>query len=66
MVSGANRIAEELIPELCDGKRPIVYSWFSTVFFNFPTEKVKIYLSVGKQERESLRVEMCIKVGCEI
>ncbi|PFG53736.1 glycosyl transferase family 52 [Marinobacter sp. LV10R520-4] len=67
LVSDANRIAEELIPELCDGKRPVVYGWFSTVLFNLPTEKVKkIYLSVGKQEHESLRVEMCIKVGCEI
>ncbi|WP_373190715.1 glycosyltransferase family 52 [Halomonas sp.] len=67
LIGDGEKIAEELIAELCIGKKAIVYGWFTTVLFNLPSDRVrKIYLSLGETTDEKLRMMMCEKVGCEI
>ncbi|MDR5903022.1 glycosyltransferase family 52 [Halomonas icarae] len=67
LVGDAEKISEEVIAELCGGRKAIVYAWFSTVLFNLPDGRVrKVYLSIGDSYQEKVRSEMCKRAGCEV
>lgn len=63
--SAPNLIAEERIFQIAAGRRPVIYSWFSTVLFNIGPEYAdKFYLSTGRGDDEAERIRLVEKAGC--
>ena len=67
LIKDSKKIAEQTIFELSDTKRPKIFAWFTTVLFNVNEQHAdKVYLSIGNQQEEIERIELCKKVGCEV
>lgn len=66
-VERSDLMAEERLFLLSNGRRPIIYSWFSSVLFNIrPEQADKYYLSVGIGAKEEERRFLAKKAGCRI